>query len=295
MIRQTELPISYMDRLFLDIQLQCVYMHVAEQKDRWECEFHTHEYLEFGFIYKGTGLYHIDGVDYQASAGDVFIIPAKVEHFEINNPECPFEIIFFMVKHVGRNVEEFNDNLGQFKGKVHLTQGKKVREIFDNIYDEIVIKSPGYIAFIDAQLKSLYILLYRQIVAPEGPGLNESQKLTSSERNLRVLEKINEYLLLHMDEKCSIESMAQHFFYHPKYLSQIIKKETGKTLSDYIQSMRIDRSKELLSQSDISIEQIAEKLGFSSVQHFYKRFKTEAGITPNMYRNKYLNAPRDPL
>ncbi len=295
MIRQTKLSISPVDRLFLDIQLQCVYMHVAEQKDRWECAFHTHEYLEFGFIYKGTGLYHIDGVDYQASAGDVFIIPANVEHFEVNHPDCPFEIIFLMVKHVGKNTEEFNNHLGMFKGKVHPNQGKKVREIFDNIYDEIMIKAPGYLALIDAQLKSLYLLLYRQIAAAEEPGLKEPQKAAFSRKNLRVLEKINAYLLLHMDEKCTIESIAQHFFYHPKYLSQIIKRETGKTLSDYIQAMRIEKSRELLSQSDIPIEQIAEKLGFSSVQHFYKRFKTEVGVTPNMYRNNYLNAPRDPL
>jgi len=64
----------------------------------------------------------------------------------------------------------------------------------------------------------------------------------------------------------------------------LIKKETGKTAQEYIQSKVIDVAKEKIFNQSKSISQIAHELGFKYPQHFTRLFKQKVGYTPNEYR-----------
>ena len=97
------------------------------------------------------------------------------------------------------------------------------------------------------------------------------------------------YILGHLDEKLNIEMLAQKFFYNPKYLSQMIKNDTGMSLLNYILSLRMEKSRELLAQTSMTMDEIAFLSGFSSSQHFHKRFKNEFNITPSGYRQQSHN------
>ncbi|MEZ0131559.1 helix-turn-helix domain-containing protein, partial [Flavobacterium sp. LBUM151] len=65
----------------------------------------------------------------------------------------------------------------------------------------------------------------------------------------------------------------------------LIKKETGTTALDYIQSKLIDEAKTKIFDPDKSINEIAEELGFKYQQHFTRLFKQKTGMTPNEYKN----------
>ena len=64
-----------------------------------------------------------------------------------------------------------------------------------------------------------------------------------------------------------------------------IKKETGSTALDYIQSKVIDEAKEKIFEAGKSINEIAGDLGFKYQQHFIRLFKQKTGVTPNEYRS----------
>ena len=68
------------------------------------------------------------------------------------------------------------------------------------------------------------------------------------------------------------------------YFGDLIKKETGKTAQEYIQSKLIDVAKEKIFDHSKSISQIAYELGFKYPQHFTRFFKQKVGQTPNEYR-----------
>ncbi len=294
MIRRTELPVTDLDKYLLTANLQCVYMHIAEQKDKWECESHTHEFLELGYIYKGMGSYHIDGTDYTALAGDIFIIPPFVSHYEVHDPENPFQVNFLMVKFEIGDHGYIDDMVKLLQGKVHMDQVQKVKELFDDITDEVVFQNPGYLSIIDAKLKSLLILLYRKVHLSD-KDTERSISGDASKVNKNIVENIDRYLSAHIDEKCNVEALAQKFFYHPKYLSRIFQNEKGMMLSSYIQKLRDEKARTLLAETDMSMEAIAEALGYSSVSHFYRSFKKENDKTPFNYRKLYLKVPRDPF
>ena len=70
----------------------------------------------------------------------------------------------------------------------------------------------------------------------------------------------------------------------PHYFGDLIKKETGSTALDYIQSKLIEEAKARLFDVDKSINEIALELGFKYQQHFTRLFKQKTKMTPNAYR-----------
>lgn len=70
------------------------------------------------------------------------------------------------------------------------------------------------------------------------------------------------------------------------YFGDLIKKETGTTAQHYIQDALIERSKHLLLEGQMNINEISYQLGFQYAQHFTRLFKTKTGMTPNDYRKQ---------
>ena len=69
------------------------------------------------------------------------------------------------------------------------------------------------------------------------------------------------------------------------YFGDLIRKETGLTAQRYIQNKVIDLSKQYVMDHELTINQVAYKLGFRYPQHFTRLFKQQVGVTPSEYRN----------
>lgn len=73
--------------------------------------------------------------------------------------------------------------------------------------------------------------------------------------------------------------------YSPDYLSDLLKKETGKNTREHIHHVLIERAKTRLLGSRDSISEIAYSLGFEHPQHFSKLFRSKTGMSPGEFRN----------
>ena len=82
----------------------------------------------------------------------------------------------------------------------------------------------------------------------------------------------------------SVAYCANELNLSANYFGDLIKKETGKSAQEYIQSKVIDIAKERVFNNDKSISEVAYELGFKYPQHFTRLFKQRVGITPNEYR-----------
>lgn len=78
---------------------------------------------------------------------------------------------------------------------------------------------------------------------------------------------------------------AETLHLSPNYLSDLLKKETGKNGTDHIQLHVIELAKDKLTSSMVSVSEIAYDLGFEYPQYFSKMFKKNTGMTPAEYRN----------
>ncbi|MBQ2922756.1 MAG: response regulator [Tyzzerella sp.] len=88
------------------------------------------------------------------------------------------------------------------------------------------------------------------------------------------------------DPSLSRSLIAEHLSVNASYLSDVFKSETKIGLSEYITQVRIHNAKKLLSDSSISIQEVAKSVGCNSLQYFYQLFKKETGITPAEYQKR---------
>ena len=84
----------------------------------------------------------------------------------------------------------------------------------------------------------------------------------------------------------TLEELARRFYLSVPYLSKYIKEKSGKTFCDTVSEIRMQRACTLLRGETISVEKVAEKVGYPSVEHFNRQFKKRYGSTPLEYRNQ---------
>ena len=82
----------------------------------------------------------------------------------------------------------------------------------------------------------------------------------------------------------SVAYCADELNLSPNYFGDLVKKETGKTAQEYIQSALIDIAKEKIFDTEKTVSQVAYELGFKYPQHFARLFKQRVGHSPNEYR-----------
>lgn len=96
-----------------------------------------------------------------------------------------------------------------------------------------------------------------------------------------ILEYINSN---YQNSSLTLSSIAERFWVNPSYLSRYFKTYMGINIVQYIRSMRIFYAKSLLQSSDMSIAEVAEKVGVKSASHFSKIFENEVGESPSKFR-----------
>jgi AraC-like DNA-binding protein len=90
------------------------------------------------------------------------------------------------------------------------------------------------------------------------------------------------------DTNLSIDSIADAMGLSPIYLGRLFKRLTGYSVADHINGIRMEKAKELLLHSDLSVNEIMEKTGFLSSGYFYTQFKKQHGVTPSQFRQQAL-------
>lgn len=116
----------------------------------------------------------------------------------------------------------------------------------------------------------------------------------------KIIEKIKNTLvtLIHRNEdilNMKVSSILEDTLqkdYH--YLSTLFSSAEGLTIEKYTILQRIERAKELIKYNELSLSEIADQMGYSSVQHLSQQFKKETGLTPTQFRNLKGNQ-RKPL
>lgn len=119
----------------------------------------------------------------------------------------------------------------------------------------------------------------------------ERQFVTREVVNQDILARfeglVNEYFQGEVAEReglPSVKYFADKVYLSPNYFGDLVKKETGKSAQEYIQLHLLDVAKELIASTNLTISEIAYKLGFQYPQHFGRLFKKHIGVTPNRYR-----------
>ncbi|WP_293876851.1 helix-turn-helix domain-containing protein [Sphingomonas sp. UBA978] len=89
----------------------------------------------------------------------------------------------------------------------------------------------------------------------------------------------------HPEHEHSLEALSAQAGLTPSHFCRVFKRATGATPHQYVMKARLDRARDLLGQSDLSVAQVAEMTGFTSQSHFTRAFRQYAGHTPSGWRH----------
>ena len=100
------------------------------------------------------------------------------------------------------------------------------------------------------------------------------------------IDEMIEYLYENI-QTASLESTAEYFHYHRTYLPQYLKRRTGMTFGEILQSIRLAIAKQKLTATDLSTEEIAVQIGYANTASFYRMFKKETGLSPSQFKKHH--------
>ena len=103
----------------------------------------------------------------------------------------------------------------------------------------------------------------------------------------QLYNDIIDYVNYFINDDLKVTSIARHFGYNDKYLSRYFKKMSGVSLKHYILSQKIERANFLLTDTNLTVSDISNSLGFSDYHNFIRVYKSMTSMTPSEYRNLY--------
>ena len=103
-----------------------------------------------------------------------------------------------------------------------------------------------------------------------------------------IIDKICKYIQEHLSEDLSLVRLAELHYFNPSYLSRFFKQERGVKLSEYIEDCRLKKAKELLSNADLKVRDVALLVGYEAAHSFTRFFKKSTGMTPQEYRDSII-------
>lgn len=104
-------------------------------------------------------------------------------------------------------------------------------------------------------------------------------------RNQRIVSEAYEYIENHIHELLPVTELAKHFGYSNHQFIRIFKEISGSAPSLYIRVVKLELAKQWLTDSEMTVSEIADRLGYSSVNNFSRMFQNMVGMNPTAYRN----------
>ena len=240
----------------------------------WHSVPHTHNHMELFFIIGGKGQFLIEDQLHPVGVNNLVIINPNIVHTEVSLNAQPLEYIVLGIEGIqlaGNDASEKQFNILDHYESVEISGCLR------NILREMEQKNTGYEDVCQAFMEILIIRLMRS-TALAVPA--ESQAVSAN----RQCAAVRRYIDLHFKEALTLEQLAEEGHMNKYYLSHAFKREYGVSPINYMIARRIEESKYLLAETDLSMSQISQLLGFSSLSYFSQVFRRTQAVSPKEYR-----------
>ena len=251
-------------------------MASAKYGGDWHSVPHTHNHLELFYIVGGKGQFLIQDQLYPVNVNNLVIINPNVLHTEVSLNAQPLEYIVLGID--GIELRTSDTSNGQFS-ILDQFESVEISGCLRNILREMEIKNTGYKDVCQAYMEILIIRLMRSTTL----GIPAEPQIVTTNRQCAAVRR---YIDLHFKESLTLDLLAEEAHMNKYYLSHAFKREYGVSPINYLISRRLEESKYLLAETDLSMSQIAQLLGFSSLSYFSQVFSRTQAISPMEYRQK---------
>ncbi len=111
-------------------------------------------------------------------------------------------------------------------------------------------------------------------------------ELFNTNTNTSMITKMIQYIKANYADDLKLKSLGQQFFCNSAYLGKKFKEMTGESFNVFLDKVRIDEAKRMLSETELKVYQISKLVGYCNTDYFFIKFKKYTGMTPKDYQKK---------
>lgn len=228
------------------------------------------------YVVKGCGFFHLREGTLEVTEGKIVVFcPGERQSYQYNFQNSP-EV--YWIHFTGYGAKKLLEEAGLLEQQVN-TVGIHTPciELFKKVIRELQVKKPLFEQSTNAAILELVVQLGRKRIEEE-----QSHNLNKNHRFDKLLEIMhsNYHIKWSIDDFARQCNMSTYWFIHS------FKEYTGMSPLEYLIKIRIDKARELLLDSSLSIKEIASVTGYDNALYFSRVFKKLEGSSPRQYRHK---------
>ena len=265
-------------------------IHVFTNNGRLRPEVtHVHDFIELVYFTHGRSRQNVDDRIYDVKHGDmIFINYGSTHSFTAEEPFGYYNICFSPEVVANSIISKenafsllsltaFNElSSGTEEAKISFSGNERVEieNILSAMYRECQSKHTAWGSVLESYLNIIITKMLRKTEAGMG-----------SEEFGSTWNELSEYIDANLEGDLTLEVLAQKCFYNPSYFSRVFKEKFGMSFVEYVNRKRLERAVELLIKTNLPIDEISTRVGYTSRSHFYHAFSKYIGGLPSNYRS----------
>lgn len=266
-----------------------------------EENYHYHKELEMSFILRGTTHYKIHHLDYSLKKGSIIIVDSSDLHRIFDSSD---DILMLTIQ---VDLDYFSDQYPAIASSIFVCEipdGKDPQEYQELQNKNKILKRILTKIMVAYQQKAGEELLLSCVENLVSTLVEQFQDFVFSgtlfkpdKRQLKDVDmwrylKISDYMYTNYQEPISLRTLSDYLHLSPYYVSHLVKNISGLNFKNYLNYVRVEYSEKLLAEQVMTLTEICETCGFSSLTYFNKCFSFWHGKTPAQYRKELPNCTR---
>ena len=250
------------------------YVSYTHYSQEWTSQLHSHTCAEMFFITGGHGDFLIREDRFPVAVNDMMVVNAGIPHTETSQNGSPMEYVVLGVE----GLETIAETNGY--AQLHLFSEDAISSCLRILIQESREPRTGCDEICQRLLEVILLRLERR------DDLALSGAAASTPGSSRECVLVRRYIDNHFKENLTLDQLAGLVHINKYYLSHSFRREFNTSPISYLISRRIQESRFLLGETDHSLSQIAQILGFSSLSYFSQSFRRLEGMSPMEYRKR---------
>lgn len=263
-----------------DSPIKITYANIKEYPIHW------HNSIEILYVLRGSINVNVDTDSFELLEKEMEIINVDESHRIYSDKDNRVLIFHIDPSFFEKYYKDINNVFFYTNSTDDGAQEGEEYDLLRNFLAKLLCEAVQKLDDYDKEVESILIDLLYHLINNFHYLTYEREELKSNTEQLARYHRISKYIFNNYDSNITLQEIAKKEFLSPHYLSHEIKNATGNSFTDLVNQTRVEESVKLLLDSDLSISDISDEVGFSHVRYLNKNFKNYYACTPLQYRKK---------
>lgn len=248
---------------------------------------HAHSFFEIHLCIKGSAEFVFDKEHVLLKEGEFIFIPKRQIHQIVKISDDFVKLVwgFNAKSEIDKNERDYNKvllirNLSRYTVAPY---NPNVLAVLSLLLQNVEEKKLGWFSVVKHLLYTLLVECARSIIEKNDWFVEE----TDGDHKVRM-DAITPYILDNLSNSITVSELARQFVVSERQIARICYREYGMSAGEYIRSLQMIEAKRLLGQTDLSIVDVANQVGYADYYAFSKAFKRQEGMSPAKFRLSLL-------